>query len=70
MAAAFRIANACSAFRYDLLDVDIGAIVAALRHETDAVEAGGAGPADLGRVCVEFVEPAVDELDIKFLSKS
>ena len=67
MATAFRIANARGAFCYDLLDVDIGAIVTAPGHITDAAETGGAGPADLGRVCVKFVEPAVDELDIKIL---
>ena len=65
--AAFRIANARGALRDDLLDVDIGAIVAALGHVTDAVEAGGARPADLVRVGVEFQEPAVDELDIEIL---
>ena len=67
VAAAVRIADARGALGHDLLDVDIGAIVAALGHVADAVEAGRAGPADLVRVAMEFQQLAVDELDVEIL---
>jgi hypothetical protein len=52
--AAVRVADAGSTLGDNLLDIDVGAIVAALRHVADAGKAGRTRPADLVRVCVEF----------------
>ena len=67
MTAAVRIADARGALGDDLLDVDVGTVVAALGHVPDAVVAGHPGPADIDGICDGIPELAVDELDVEVL---
>ena len=65
--AAFRIADARGALRHDLLDVDVGAVVAPFGHVPDAFVAGHTRAADIPAVAMEVVELLVDELDVEVL---